>query len=214
MKILILEDDILLKELLIEHLEEKYIVVAFEDGEEALEYLYENRVDLALLDINVPGLKGDELLLQLRRLQNTTPVIFITSKNSAKDVKTGFELGCDDYLKKPFEFDELDARIEHIKRIYNIDATITIGEYRFDPKRHLLIKNGSSITLAPKVSKVLEYLYANKNRVVTKEELIENIWSFEEIPTDATIRSYIKTLRKYFPMIETVRGTGYEFKTV
>ncbi len=190
MKILLLEDDLLLQELLIEHLSEAYEVVAFSDGEEALEYIYEEGADLLLLDINVPTLKGDKLLEFLRKNQNTTPAIFITSNNSSKDVKKGFEIGCDDYLKKPFEFDELDARIEHIKKIYNLTK---------------------EFHLTPKVSKILHYLYTHRPRAVSKTELIENIWGYNSTPSDATLRSYIKTLRKFFPQITTIHGSGYAF---
>ncbi|BCD62300.1 hypothetical protein NitYY0826_C1176 [Nitratiruptor sp. YY08-26] len=210
MKILLLEDDTLLRELMVEHLNEKYETVTFDNGEDALEYLYENRVDLALLDINVPGLKGDELLKILRKERNTTPVIFITSNDSSSDVKKGFDIGCDDYIKKPFEFEELDARIEHVKRIYGLQEKIKIGDFLFDPVRHILIKDDETIQLTPKASEILHYLYTHK--VVTKEDLIANIWSYDEVPSEATIRSYIKTLRKIFPNIKTIRGSGYEFE--
>ncbi|BAF70011.1 response regulator transcription factor [Nitratiruptor sp. SB155-2] len=212
MKILLLEDDTLLRELMVEHLSENYETVIFDNGEDALEYLYENRVDLALLDINVPGLKGDELLKILRKDRNTTPVIFITSNDSSSDVKKGFDLGCDDYIKKPFEFEELDARIEHVKRIYGLEEKIKIGDFLFDPVRHLLVndKDGETIQLTPKASEILHYLYTH--RVVTKEDLIQNIWDFDDVPSEATIRSYIKTLRKIFPNIKTIRGSGYEFE--
>ncbi|BCD60385.1 MULTISPECIES: response regulator transcription factor [unclassified Nitratiruptor] len=210
MKILLLEDDTLLRELMVEHLNEKHETVTFDNGEDALEYLYENRVDLALLDINVPGLKGDELLKILRKERNTTPVIFITSNDSSSDVKKGFDLGCDDYIKKPFEFEELDARIEHVKRIYGLEEKIKIGYFLFDPTRHILLKENETIHLTPKASEILHYLYTHK--VVTKEDLIANIWSYDEVPSEATIRSYIKTLRKIFPNIKTIRGSGYEFE--
>ncbi|SMC09714.1 response regulator transcription factor [Nitratiruptor tergarcus] len=212
MKILLLEDDALLRELMVEHLSDNYETVIFDNGEDTLEYLYENRVDLALLDINVPGLKGDELLKILRKERNTTPVIFITSNDSSSDVKKGFDLGCDDYIKKPFEFEELDARIEHVKRIYGLEEKIKIGDFLFDPVRHLLVndKDGETIQLTPKASEILHYLYTHK--VVTKEDLIANIWNYDEVPSEATIRSYIKTLRKIFPNIKTIRGSGYEFE--
>ncbi|BCD68173.1 response regulator transcription factor [Nitratiruptor sp. YY09-18] len=210
MKILLLEDDALLRKLMVEHLNEKYETVTFDNGEDALEYLYENRVDLALLDINVPGLKGDELLKILRKEHNTTPVIFITSNDSSSDVKKGFDIGCDDYIKKPFEFEELDARIEHVKRIYGLEEKIKIGDFLFDPTRHILLKENETIHLTPKASEILHYLYTHK--VVTKEDLIANIWSYDEVPSEATIRSYIKTLRKIFPNIKTIRGSGYEFE--
>lgn len=212
MKIVILEDDLLLASLIEEHLQEKgYEPILFYDGDEAFEYLYDNSVDLILLDINVPGIKGDEILQNLRNNNITTPVIFITSYNSSQDVKQGFALGCDDYIKKPFEFDELDARMEHIIKIYNLNkSTIPIGPYEFDPQKNILIKEDKIYHLSQKLSQILFYFVQNPNRLITKEELIQNIW--EDIPTDATIRTYIKMLRDYFPNIQTIRGVGYEFK--
>ncbi len=147
MKILLLEDDIFLGDLVQEHLQERgYRVVLSSDGEDAYERIRQEHFDILLLDINVPGIKGSELLRLLREQKINTPTIFITSLNTAKDVKEGFAIGADDYIKKPFEF----------------------------------------------------------------EELIANLW--EDIPTDATIRTYIKMLREHFgESIRTVRGIGYEF---
>ena len=141
MKILLLEDDLMLCELIKEHLLEKgYEVVDFSNGEDAYAYLYENKVDLLLLDLKVFGISGFELLQNLRKDNNKTPAIMITSANSSKDVKKGFELGCDDYIKKPFEFDELDARINYIIKIYRLDERlIDLKNAKFDHKRHLLI---------------------------------------------------------------------------
>ncbi len=214
MKILLLEDDILLSKLIKEHLMEKgYDIVHFSNGEDAFEFLYEKKVDLILLDIKVPGISGFEILKKLRENKNTTPAIMITSANSSKDVKEGFKLGCDDYIKKPFDFEELDARIEHILKLFNIiDTTIDLKILKFDHKRHLLIFEDREILLTPKASEILYYLYKNRGKIVTKEELIQNIWNYNEIPTEATIRSYIKMLRKYIPFIKTYRGIGYELE--
>ncbi|WP_187646753.1 response regulator transcription factor [Nitrosophilus labii] len=214
MKILLLEDDLMLSELIKEHLSEKgYEVIHFLNGEEAFEYLYEKRVDLILLDIKVPGISGFELLKKLRENKDTTPAIMITSANSSKDVKEGFELGCDDYIKKPFEFEELDARVEHILKLFNINnGLIDFKILKFDHKRHLLIFEDKEISLTPKASEILHYLYKNRGKIVTKEELIQNIWNYDGTPSEATIRSYIKMLRKYIPFIKTYRGTGYELE--
>ncbi len=212
MKILLLEDDMLLAELIEEHLREKgYEVITFTNGDEAYEYLYKNSVDLLLLDINVPGIKGSNLLKNLREQHNKTPAIFITSLNSAQDLKNGFVIGCDDYIKKPFEFEELDARVAYVLKIYNLQQEhFNIDDYQFFPKKHLLYQNDKEIPLPPKASQILHYFVTHPNRLITKEELIANIW--EEIPTNATIRTYIKLLREFFKeRIHTIRGVGYEF---
>ena len=213
MKFLVLEDDLLLAELITEHLKEKgYDVVFFSDGEDAYEYLYENRVDILLLDINVPGINGSNLLKNLRKENITTPAIFITSLNSSIDVKNGFEIGCDDYIKKPFEFEELDARIEHILKIYNLNnETIDLKICKFNPSKHFLVYDNKKVSLTPKASEILLYLINNRGKIISKDELIQNIWGYEDMPTEATIRSYIKILRKHFPNIKTYRGSGYEF---
>ncbi len=215
MKILLLEDDLFLAELVQEHLRERgFRVVHFTDGEEAATYLYEQGVDLALFDIGVPGIAGDQLLQTLRERKVQTPVIFITARDNPKDVKRGFELGCDDYIKKPFSFEELDARIDHLVRLYSLEQKrIVIGEFLFDPKERTLRSGEKSFHLTPKEAKILLYLFTHKGRVVSKEELVQNLWGYEEEPpTDATIRTYIKNLRVYFPNIVTYRGEGYAFE--
>ena len=211
MKIAILEDDLMLGELIKEHLSTNNQVILFSNGDEIEEYIYDNKIDLLLLDINVPGLKGDKLLKNIRSNNNKTPVIFITSQTSSKDIKNGFELGCDDYIKKPFEFEELDARIEYIKKVYNIEQIVEVNGYIFDVERNILKKDKELINLTPKASLVLNYLIKNRGKVVSKDELIENLWG-DDIPTESTLRTYIKMLRRIFPNIKTYRGNGYEFE--
>ncbi len=216
MKILLLEDDTLLGELVAEHLKERGDeVVWYLDGEEAEDAILKDRFDLLLLDINVPKLNGLELLKGMRTRKDMTPAVMITSRNSSLDLKKGFDTGCDDYIKKPFDFEELDARIAHIERVYGLRKQERYhlgGNLFFEPGRHRLVKEGTSIALTPKASEILHYLYQHAGRIVGKEELIQSLWSYEEAPTDATLRSYIKTLRKHVPGIVTERGIGYGFK--
>ena len=215
MRVLLLEDDLFLAELIAEHLEERgFEVIHYEDGEDAAAHLYEEGADLALLDIGVPGISGEELLAQLRRHKRTTPVIFITAISDPKTLKRCFELGCDDYIKKPFSFEELDARIEHVVRLYALkEQKIAIGSYLFDPKTRVLHGKEKEFHLTPKEAKILLYLFTHKGRVISKEELVQNLWEYEEEPpTDATIRTYIKNLRRLFPNIVTYRGAGYAFE--
>ncbi len=190
MKILLLEDDIFLSDLLQEHLLERgYAVVHCMDGDEAYETIHSGHIDILLLDINIPGIKSSELLKLLREQKINTPAIFITSLNSAKDVKEGFAIGADDYIKKPFEFEELDARLEHIIKIYNLDQKVfTIGDITFHPEKKLFIKDGKNINLSTKENNLLYYFFTYPNRTITKEELIANLW--EEIPTDTAIRTF------------------------
>ncbi len=216
MKILLLEDDPLLARLIVEHLEESgYDVKHFLDGERAEEAILSQKFDLLLLDVNVPGISGFELLESMRKRKDFTPAVMITAKNSSADLKEGFDIGCDDYIKKPFEFEELDARISHIVRLYGLQRAEPLplcGGVEFDPGSHRLFINGEVVSLTPKASKILQYLFRNRGRIVSREELIQNIWSYDEAPTDATLRSYIKILRKYVPQIVTERGVGYGFE--
>ena len=216
MKILLLEDDTLLGELVREHLRDAgHAVEWFTDGEAAEDAVLRNRYDLLLLDVGVPGVDGFELLEGMRRRGDTTPAVMITSRNTSADVKEGFDLGCDDYIKKPFEFEELDARIAHVAKIYGIGEgeRLELAEgLCFEPSRHRLVAGEETIHLTPKASEILHYLWKNRGRIVSREELQQNLWSFDETPSDATLRSYIKTLRKHVPNIVTERGVGYGFE--
>jgi len=215
MKILLLEDDEILNELINSFLLKKgYEVCATYDGEEAEDELYKNSFDLLLLDVNVPSINGFELLKGVRDSGINTPAIFLTSLNDKEDLKEGFLSGCDDYIKKPFEFEELELRIENIKRLYKIDSlhVQSISDeisYCFNDKVLHVKKN--DYTLSKKESKVLEYFLTHKNRSISIEEFALNVWAYEDKPTDSTIRTYIKNLRKYLgeDIITTIKGVGY-----
>ena len=127
MKILLLEDDLILNEIIQEHLIEKeHSVLSVFTGNDAQDVIYSKTFDILLLDVNVPNINGFELLNQLRKNGIKTPAIFITSANMLEDIEKGFESGCDDYIKKPFELKELDLRIENIKRLHNISSNSII----------------------------------------------------------------------------------------
>ena len=217
MKILLLEDDLILSEVIVEHLEyDKYEVTAVYNGIDAENLLFEEKFDLLLLDVNVPLLNGFELLKSLRASGNNTPTIFITSMNTSLDVSEGFELGANDYLKKPFEMIELKARIENIKRHFKIDderilmLTDTIS-YEFD--RQILHSQGEEIQLSKKEGEFLTYFLHNRGKVLSSDELMVNVWSYDTAPSSATLRTYIKNMRKLLGenSITTIRGVGYVF---
>jgi len=214
MKILLLEDDVILQEIIEEFLIEKgYEVACFFDGEKALDAIGSNGYDLLLLDVNVPSIDGFEILSYLRDVGNTTPAIYITSLAGIDDLKKGFDLGADDYLKKPFELEELNARIEHIIRIYRLQEEIEFDGMKFIPKAHQIFVNDSVIEMRQKEAKVLEYFIRNTGKIISCDEIIENVWDDESIPAHATIRTYIKNLRKMFEKeyFENIKGEGYRF---
>lgn len=219
MKILLLEDDLILNEIIEEHLiEQNYNVIIAYSGNQAQEYLYSQTFDLLLLDVNVPDINGFELLSELRKENIKTPAIFITSLNMADDMQKGFDSGCDDYIKKPFELKELDLRISNIKRLFNIsnENLIKIDEnILLDTMSLSINKDNEQIHLAKKECEVLQYLVRNKDKSVSIDELSLNLWAYEDTPNASTIRTYIKNLRKILgeDKITNIRGVGYRFNS-
>ncbi|KAB7887706.1 response regulator transcription factor [Poseidonibacter ostreae] len=217
MKILLMEDDLILNEIITEHLEENnYEIVSVFNGEEAQEKIYSQTFDLLLLDVNVPNLSGFELLEDIRNKEIKTPAIFITSANMLEDIEEGFKVGCDDYIKKPFELKELDLRINNIRRLHNISPSSKIelsNNTYLDTKNLYIQKDNKQIHITQKESDVLLYLNKNKNKNVSIEELSLNVWSYEDAPLASTIRTYIKSLRKILgeECIINTRGVGYRF---
>lgn len=215
MNILLLEDDQILHEIIEEFLQSlNYNVISSYDGADAQELIYEYNFDLLLLDVNVPNTNGFKLLKELRNKDILTPAIFITSLNSNDDMNLGFNSGCDDYLKKPFELNELNLRINNIKRLCKIDSygiNKIDKNITYDYKKKSIINNDLVTILTKTESRVFEYLIKNGNRVVSIEEILLNNWTYDEMPSDTTIRTYIKNFRKIIgsEKIITVKGIGY-----
>jgi DNA-binding response OmpR family regulator len=217
MKILLLEDDVILQEIIEEFLiEQHYEVESFFDGEKALDAIGVGSYDILLLDVNVPNIDGFEILSYLRDIGNTTPAIYITSLSGIEDLKKGFELGADDYLKKPFELEELNARIGHIVKMYRLEEEIEFDGMKFIPKAHQIITKNETIEMRQKEAQVLEYFIRNTGKIISCNEIIENVWDDSSVPTHATIRTYIKNLRKLFEKeyFDNIKGEGYRFNIV
>jgi DNA-binding response OmpR family regulator len=219
MKILLLEDDIGLADIMSEYLEDNdFELDLVYDGEEALDKAYEVQYDLYIFDVNVPAIKGFDLLKTLRDNGDATPTIFVTSLNDIEDVSEGFESGADDYLKKPFELAELLLRIKNIQKrsfaqkrstIIQIDKDIT-----FDIDTELLHTGGKSVSLPQKELKLLKHFLKHPNEVVTFESLYDVVWDYDETPSSESLRAHIKNLRKHLAkdMIQNLRGLGYRFE--
>jgi len=219
MRVLLLEDDMALNDLLSDHLEDKgYDVTLCTNGQEALEYLIDEKFDFALLDINTPIMTGIEVLKTIREdYKNSTPVIILTAYQDTKHLKDSFENGVDDYIKKPFDLEELDQRIMKLCRQFSIEQNSNIqidNNIFFEPDSCLISLNDKSVSIAQKERDILKYFCNHRNRVVSSEELLQNIWAYEDMPTDATIRVYIKNLREIIgkDRIKTIRGIGYKFE--
>ncbi len=213
-KVLLLEDDLILRDIIEEYLlDNGFEIESFIDGKSALDAIEKNFYDMFLLDINVPNIDGFELVEYLRSVKNSTPVIFITALSGIKNLQKGFELGANDYLKKPFDLEELIIRINHHLGITSKNDLIELKDIKLYPNNQYLIKDGKKIELKRKEVDIILYFINNKNSIISVEELIENVWSGEKVPTYATIRTYIKNLRKAFGgnYIENIKGSGYRF---
>ncbi len=220
MKILLLEDDKILSEIIEEYLvNSSYEVTICYSGYEAEELAYEKSFDLFLFDVNVPDINGFTLLESIRKRGVNTPAIFITSLNTSKDMQDGFASGADDYIKKPFEIQELLLRINNIKRIYNIDSTQKVmlrENIKFDMLTNTVTNANNIYSLTKKEAQILQYLYTHSYKNISTEELISNVWEYDNMPSEATIRTYIKNLRKYIgeDNIVTVKSIGYRFNKI
>ena len=215
MKILLLEDDTALASILVDFLEESYEVMQTYSMKKAMSLSEEQKFDLYIFDINVPDGDGISLLKELRSFHDATPTIFITAFHDTKYLKAAFESGANDFIKKPFDLEELSQRIENIKRQFGLDALINITEsIRFDTKRHLIHTADKTYSMTHKESDFLHYLYKNRSRVVSSDELLQNIWEFDEMPSDDAVRTAVKNLRKQIGKehIINIRGEGYTFE--
>lgn len=219
MKILLLEDDIGLADVISEYLEDNnFDIELVYDGEEALDKAYETNYDLYIFDVNVPAIKGFDLLKILRDKGDSTPTIFVTSLNDIEDVSKGFESGADDYLKKPFELAELLLRIKNIqKRSYTQKRSNIVqidDDLIFEIDTELLQTANGSVSLPQKELKLLKHFLKHANEVVTFESLYEVLWDYDETPSAESLRAHIKNLRKHLTkdMIQNLRGLGYRFE--
>jgi len=215
MQILLLEDDPVLSDIMIDYLSEAYTVTHTYSMKRALELSEEKTFDLYIFDINVPDGDGISLLKELRSFNDTTPAIFITAFHDTQHLKDAFQSGGNDFIKKPFELEELTQRIENIKRQFGLERELKITDlFHFDTEAHLLRSDEKQVSLSLKESECLHYLYKNRQRVVSPDELLQNLWAYDEMPSEDTIRTLIKQLRKYIGKahIINIRGEGYRFE--
>ncbi len=213
-KILLLEDDDVLSETLIELLEsENFKVSHVEDGEMALDATFISKFDLFLLDVNVPFLNGFELLKSLRESGDMTPAIFITALSDVASLSKGFGVGADDYIKKPFDFDELLIRIRALlKKQYHTYANeIEIGSFRFVIEKDELYCGVDFIALPPYELYIVRLLFQNLNKTLSKERLLGELGEGKET-SEGALRVHINRLRKVGLPIYTIKGIGYRLE--
>ncbi|WP_288644728.1 response regulator transcription factor [uncultured Helicobacter sp.] len=215
-KILLLEDDLCHCEMIEDHLRDcGFEIITCDDATNALDLAYEKNFDLWIFDVKVPNGNGFTLLKQLRELNKTTPAIFLTSLSMINDLKEGFMAGCDDYIKKPFDIDELTLRIRSLlKRQFshhNSEILDLGNNLSFDMIQKQLYKDNQPILLTNKESKLLALLLRNQGKFISQDEIFETIWNYDEMPTNMALRVYIKNLRKVLgkDSILTQRHRGY-----
>ncbi len=216
--IFLLEDDANLNETIVDYLEDNgYRVDAAYDGHEAQDMLYEKRYDLLLLDVNTPGINGFELLQQVRDSGVVAPAVYITSLNSVEDLEKGFESGGDDYIRKPFALKELLIRIETlIKRGFYHEKKETINitdTLSYDIKNDALTDGEKVIQLGVKEGKLLKLFMKHPDEVISHERIFQVVWSYDEEPSDASLRTYIKNIRKLIgkDRIVSIKKQGYKY---
>jgi DNA-binding response OmpR family regulator len=212
-KLLLLEDDLLLGESIQDVLEEEgYDVTLCRNGNEALEATYSQRFDGYLLDINVPLLDGLSLLSSLRGADDQTPAMFLTSYSDMETLSSAYENGADDYLKKPFDTQELIMRIGALLRKRMPKSQVqSLGSLVLDEAHKRILVDDHEITLTPKEYQLMALLMRNCGEVVTKEMMIEEMWSASEMMSEGSIRVYVNRLKQLIgsAQIHNVRGFGY-----
>ena len=212
-KILLLEDDKLFNETLQDFLEEEGFIVSYAlDPYSALDLTYEHTYDLYLFDVNLPYESGFNLLEKLRTSGDTTPTIFLTSRNDKASLTQGFEIGGDDYMKKPIDLDELLLRIYALLRRQVRNHKVAMGAYILDTLEKTLYLDNKPIELTQKAIELLILLIEAKGEVVCSEIIKSRLWSASQHASDGSLRVYITQLKKYFPeTITNVRGIGYKW---
>lgn len=219
MRILIVEDNLTLASVLSKKLTDVgYAVDVFHDGEDGSSILEYQQYDLLILDLGLPGVDGIDILKQLRLKKRKIPVLIISARDRLDQKVLGFESGADDYLCKPFELDEVVARVNALLRRFLQDgqATIQLKTLEFDSSTRTLKKEGVRVELSNRELSVFEYLLANSNTVLSKENIIDHIASFDDEINPTAIETYISRLRKKLGndvSLKTVRGLGYILST-
>lgn len=210
-RILLVEDDLILLETLGDLLQAQgYEVVAATTGRAALDASYLENFSLMLFDVNIPDFSGFELLKMLRESGDNTPCIFLTSLNDIASLSQGFAVGADDYLKKPFDFDELLVRIEALlRRSFSAKSNeIAYGDLLYKIATNELFREEKPLYFTAQEQKILALFFEQIDKVLTKQELLYTLDAINE-SSEGTLRVYINKFRKYGLKIETIKGVGY-----
>ena len=212
-KILLLEDDLLFAETVVDLLEDEgYELEHYANGQDALDTIYKNRYDLYLLDINVPLINGIDLLKELREADDVTPSIFLTSHTEKAKLKEGFLSGCDDYIIKPFDMDELLLRVKALLRRTQKESPKCVGDLSHDEVHKTIRYKGKELELSQKEYGLLLLFMRHYNETLPKELILDELWSSAESGSDGVVRVYVNRLKQMLPELkfENIRGIGYK----
>ena len=220
-KVLVVEDDPALQKQLEDFLRfEKYTVEAVGDGGEASHRLLISKYDLVILDWNLPGMSGPEVLKKLRGSGCSTPVLMLTGKSNIMDKTEGFDAGADDYLTKPFDLKEVGLRAKALLRRPQamLTGTIDIGFVSLDPHAHKVFLDGEEIQMLPKEFALLEFFMRHPGQIFSQEALLESVWKSESESSIHTVYVHVRNLRKKLnrdgkpQILKTVHNMGYKLE--
>lgn len=223
MHILIVEDEKRLAQIVKQALEEEgHVVELAHDGEQGFEFASTGSYDVIVLDWLLPKLQGPEVTRRLRKAKVATPVLMLTARDAVADRVEGLDAGADDYLVKPFAFQELSARLRSLARRKvetREPALLTFGKLAMDLKAHHVSYDGQTIDLTPKEFALLEYFLRNQGKVHTREQIADRVWGYGSDITNNVVDLYVHYLRNKFDqkgakeLVKTVRGVGYALRS-
>lgn len=219
--ILVVDDEPTLRETVAEALEaDGYTVVQAGDGRAGLEQFHDHHPDLVLLDLMLPELSGLEVARQIRA-ESSVPIVMLTARDAELDKVVGLEMGADDYVTKPFSLRELSARVRAVLRRGEpssapLPATVELGAVQVDLPGHRALRNGAEIPMKPKVFELLAFLLRHAGQVMSRDQLLEQVWGYDYPGGTRTVDVHVHWLRSAVEakpssptLIQTVRGTGY-----
>jgi len=221
MKILVVEDDRKVAGFIEQGLkEEGYVVDVAADGDEATMLAHVYDYDVILLDIVLPKKNGFQIAMELRREGRNTPILMLTSRDGVEDVVRGLDAGADDYLPKPFQFDELLARIRALHRRGGAERldVLRYGPITLDRLRHIVEVNSRRLDLTPKEFQLLEYFLLHPEQVIRRTTLLEKVWDMHFDPESNVVDVHVGNLRRKLtqaagePLLQTIRGVGFTLR--
>ena len=223
LKVLYVEDELFLGKIVRESLETRgYEVIMESDGAKVLESFTKNAPDICVLDVMLPNKDGFTIADEIRELNEDVPIIFLTAKTQTEDVVKGFQLGGNDYIRKPFSMEELIVRIQNLvqKKRENhskiVNDTVRIGNYQFQLNRQVLSNEKEERKLSYRESELLKLLYENRDKIIDRKEILTLLWGNDSFFNSRNLDVYITKLRSYLrndPSLEiiTIKGIGYRF---